>query len=785
MSNPTTIALCGNPNSGKTTTFNLLTGSRHQVGNWPGVTVEKKVGQLRLSKQQKQKFDENNSGSQIDIVDLPGTYSLDAIDESIALDEKIARNYILSGEADLIVNIIDASNIERNLYLTTQLLEIGKPMLVILNMMDVAKKNNIVIDIDKLSNELNCPVIPLIASDKKLPEAFADALTNFSTREFGESQFSLQFESPLQELYKAMLELLAKSANNKERLEWQAVRLLEDHHFSIETDQSDEIKKIQNRVAEVYGEDIDIVIAEARYSRILSWIDSSVQKDGRLTRSLSKKLDSIFLNKYLGVPLFLFVTYLMFMFTINFGGAFIDFFDLSVNAVLVEGASIWLTGLGLPEWLITLLANGVGGGVQVVSTFIPIIGSLYLFLAVLEDSGYLARGAFVMDRFMQAIGLPGKSFIPLMVGLGCTVPAIYATRSLEYEKDRIMTVMMSPFISCGARLPVYILFAAVFFPDNAQNLIFALYMIGIAIAVLTGLLLKKTLLAGETTPFVMELPAYHIPRFKSVLLKAWEKLQSFVLGAGKLIVLVVIMLSFLNSLGTDFSFGNENTEKSVLTNVGKSLTPAFAPIGIKEDNWPATVGLFTGLFAKEVIVGTIDALYLSQIEVETETDSFSLTEKLTEAAQTIPDNFSDALGTWSDPLGVNVDVTDQQSIAQDQDISEGIFPLIQRSFDGTLGAFSYLLFILLYSPCVSALGATYKETGTRWTIFSVLWTTFLAYSLATIVYQLGQISVSPVSAVSWISLFVGLHLINILGLKYWAKKHLSYSNSDNPTTVSY
>ena len=266
MSNPTTIALCGNPNSGKTTTFNLLTGSRHQVGNWPGVTVEKKVGQLRLSKQQKQKFDENNSGSQIDVVDLPGTYSLDAIDESIALDEKIARNYILSGEADLIVNIIDASNIERNLYLTTQLLEIGKPMLVILNMMDVAKKNNIVIDIDKLSNELNCPVIPLIASDKKLPEAFADALTNFSTREFGESQFSLQFESPLQELYKAMLELLAKSANNKERLEWQAVRLLEDHHFSIETHQSDEIKKLQKRGAEVYGEDIDIVIAEARYS---------------------------------------------------------------------------------------------------------------------------------------------------------------------------------------------------------------------------------------------------------------------------------------------------------------------------------------------------------------------------------------------------------------------------------------------------------------------------------------------------------------------------------------
>jgi len=772
MSHTPTIALCGNPNSGKTTIFNLLTGSRHQVGNWPGVTVEKKYGHLNL-KQTNEQF------SRFNIVDLPGTYSLDAIDESIAIDEKIARNYILSDEPDLIINIIDASNIERNLYLTTQLLEIGKPVIVLLNMMDVAKNKQVVIDLAALSELLGCPVFPIVASQGKdissLVSEITKALNHPKT-----SDFELDFKSPLKELYDSMLSVVSSSqVDSSSRPQWLAVRLLEEHNFDVDNNISAAVKNIQQQVKQAFGDDIDIMIAEARYEKILDWIDKSVRKEGRLSRTFSSKLDKVVLNKYLGVPIFLFVTYLMFLFTINFGGAFIDFFDQSTNAVLVEGASIWLSNLGLADWLVTLIANGVGGGVQVVSTFIPIIGSLYLFLAVLEDSGYLARGAFVMDRFMQAIGLPGKSFIPLMVGLGCTVPAIYATRSLEYEKDRIMTVMMSPFISCGARLPVYILFAAVFFPDNAQNLIFSLYLIGIFVAVLTGFLLKKTLLAGEITPFVMELPAYHVPRIKNVLLKTWEKLQSFVLGAGKLIVIVVVILSFFNSLGTDFSFGNENTEKSVLTNVGKTLTPVFAPIGIKEENWPATVGLFTGLFAKEVIVGTIDALYLSQLDQEAEEETFDLSNKLKDAFATIPENFSGAVDSWSDPLGIDVDVTDTQVIAEDQDVSENIFDVIRHSFDGTLGAFSYLLFILLYSPCVSALGATHKETGSKWTMFTILWTTFLAYSLSTIVYQFGQLSKTPVTAVSWISFFVVLHILNVILLKQWSKRLENRSNGDN------
>jgi len=752
-----TIALCGNPNCGKTTVFNLLTGSRHEVGNWPGVTVEKKAGQFKIQNETYQ------------VVDLPGTYSLDVVDESVALDEKVARDFILSSEADLIINIIDASNIERNLYLTTQLLEMGKPLVILLNMMDVAKQNKITIDVEELSTLLGCPVIPFSANRAKNINPVKEQLAKIVHTPIALLDFELEFEQPLESIFEGLTELLHDYSEQQNlRSKWLALRVLEDKTIRLPEELTEKVKNFSQPLNETYGADLDIAIAEARFNKILHWIECCVHKNGQVSRSLSAKLDSFFLNKYLGIPLFLFVTYLMFIFTINFGGAFIDFFDQSVGALLVDGGSIWLSGIGLPEWLVTILANGVGGGVQVVSTFVPIIASLYLFLSVLEDTGYLARGAFVMDRFMQSIGLPGKSFIPLMVGLGCTVPAIYATRSLEYQKDRIMTVMMSPFISCGARLPVYILFAAAFFPSSAQNLVFAIYMIGIIVAVLTGLMLKHTLLQGENTPFIMELPAYHLPNWRNVFLKTWDKLSSFVLGAGKLIVLVVIILSFLNSLGSDGSFGNENTEKSVLTNIGKTITPAFAPMGIKEDNWPATVGIFTGVFAKEVVVGTINSLYSSQLDKNNEEqEDFDLLKQLKAAAQTVPEKLSEITDSWSDPIGIDVgDVTDLEAIAADQEVDLTLFDVLRRSFDGTWGAFSYLLFILLYSPCVSALGATLKETGARWTVFTILWSTFLAYSFATVSYQIGQISKSPVTAISWIVLFVTLHLANFFYLKY-------------------
>lgn len=761
MAKQPTIALCGNPNCGKTTLFNLLTGARHQVGNWPGVTVERKSGHFQLA------------GIHYQVVDLPGTYSLDVVDESVALDEKVARDYILSPEPDLIVNIIDASNIERNLYLTTQLLEMGKPVVVLLNMMDVAEHNKIAIDVEELSTLLGCKVIPFSASKVRSSTELKTQLAELASSVLPRLDFQLAFDAPLGEKIEHLSNLLADYAeSNALRAKWLALRLLEDSRIQLPNELQSVVEPVLIELKSRYGDDLDIVIADARFKKILHWIECSVNKSGQVSRSLSAKLDSFFLNKYLGVPLFLLVTYLMFVFTIKIGGAFIDFFDIAVGAILVDETSRLLTDWSFPDWLVTILANGVGGGVQVVSTFIPIIASLYLFMAVLEDTGYLARGAFVMDRFMQAIGLPGKSFVPLIVGLGCTVPAIYATRSLEYHKDRIITVMMSPFISCGARLPVYILFAAAFFPENAQNLVFTIYLIGICVAILTGLLLKHTLLQGENTPFVMELPAYHLPSLRNVMVKTWEKLSSFMLGAGKLIVIVVIILSFLNSLGRDGSFGHENSENSVLTSIGKGITPIFSPMGIKEENWAATVGIFTGVFAKEVVVGTIDALYSSQIKQIDETGEVtSLSDKLYAAWQTIPANLSDLSDSWSDPVGIGVgDLTDLKALAEEQSVTESLFKVLQQSFDGELGAFAYLVFILLYSPCVSALGATYKETGLRWTGFTILWSTFLAYSLATCFYQLGQFSTSPVTAGTWIAGFIFLHFANFFFLKAQGKK---------------
>jgi len=756
MSNAYTVALCGNPNCGKTTLFNLLTGARHEVGNWPGVTVEKKFAEIDVH------------GTRLRVVDLPGTYSLDVADESVSIDEKIARDYIESNEADLIINIVDAANIERNLYLTTQLLESGRPLLVILNMMDVAQKEGIQIDVDELSLLLGCPVLAMSATKSRHANELKEKLVERLTNKTELSSVTLELPPDLTPHFQSLCEKLASVAEQRGlRAPWLALRVLEDPGVQLPEDLKQQIDVDIKAIRENYGEELDIVIADARYNKILSWTEACVRRGNQISRGLSARLDSIFLHKYLGIPIFLLITYLMFMFTINFGGAFIDFFDIAVGAILVDGASLWLADIGFPDWLITVLAKGVGGGIQVVSTFIPIIATLYLFLAVLEDTGYLARGAFVMDRFMQSIGLPGKSFIPLMVGLGCTVPAVYATRSLEYHKDRLMTVMMSPFISCGARLPVYILFAAAFFPESAQNIVFSLYLIGIAVAIATGLMLKHTLLKGENTPFVMELPPYHIPHIRNVLIKTWEKLRGFILGAGKLIVAVVVCLSFLNSLGTDGSFGNENSEKSVLTSIGKGITPVFEPMGISEDNWPATVGIFTGLFAKEVVVGTIDALYSSRITGLGESDeAFSLQDKLQEAVQSISDNLADLTTAWRDPVGLDVgDTQDLQAIAAEQEVSAELFAELRAAFNGELGAFAYLLFILLYSPCVSALGAIYKETGTKWTAFTVLWTTFLAYSVATLAYQIGTFTQQPLVASSWIVLFAALHFLNFLMLK--------------------
>jgi ferrous iron transport protein B len=512
--------------------------------------------------------------------------------------------------------------------------------------------------------------------------------------------------------------------------------------------------KRRHRIEEAEGEDIDILIADRRYGVARQVAREIMRHETGQSRTSSDRLDAIILHRWLGVPIFLFIMYLMFTFTINIGGAFIDFFDILAGAIFVEGVREVMTTLGSPEWLMVFLADGVGAGIQVVATFIPIIGFLYLFLSFLEGSGYMARAAFVMDRFMRTLGLPGKAFVPLIVGFGCNVPAIMAARTLDNPRERILTVMMAPFMSCGARLSVYALFAAAFFPTGGQNMVMALYVIGILFAMLTAFVLKKSLLRGEATPFIMELPSYHLPTVKGVALHTWERLRGFIMDAGKLIVLMVVVINMLNSVGTDGSFGNEDSDQSVLSVVGSSIQPVFEPMGISEDNWPATVGIFTGLLAKEVVVGALDAMYsnLAEYAASEQAETYSLSASWDEAASSVRDNLVDVWNSLGDPLGLGVlKATDSlEAAAEAQDVSTSTFGAMVERFDGQAGAFAYLLFILLYAPCVAATSAIFRETSSRWTLFAVFWSTGLAYMTSVIFYQVATFARHPVSSAIWV-----------------------------------
>ncbi|MGZ4975576.1 MAG: Fe(2+) transporter permease subunit FeoB [Methylobacter sp.] len=762
-----TVGVVGNPNCGKTTLFNALTGAKQHVGNWPGVTVEKKTGEYS--------FDHKL----IELVDLPGTYSLESADDQVSLDEKVARDYVASKEADLIINIVDASNLERNLYLTSQLIEMRVPMILVLNMMDAVKQRGIKIDVSFLERFLGCPVIPITASVKGGLGTLKTAINHAAIAKPIPS-VKISYIPALEQAIDDISPLLAESANRHHcDLRWLAVRLLEDDTLAKQFVRTTsfaqgqinsplvKVTQLQRRVEAETDDEIDILAADARYGFVNELTNGAVCKLHEVSRHTTDRIDSIVLNRFLGIPVFLLVMYAMFMFTINIGSAFVDFFDQSVGALLVDALSLALTDLNWPQWLIVLITKGIGGGVQVVATFIPIVGFLFMFLSALEDSGYMSRAAFVMDRFMRMIGLPGKSFVPMIVGFGCNVPAIMATRTLESQRDRILTNLMNPFMSCGARLPVYALFAAAFFPVGGQNLVFGLYLLGIAIAVLTGLIMRHTLFKGESTPFIMELPTYHMPTIRGVFIRTWDRLKSFLFNAGKVIVPMVLVLNFLNALGTDGSFGQENSNKSVLSEIGRSLTPAFKPMGIEKDNWPATVGIFTGVLAKEAVVGTLDALY-SQLETTSPTEDkapFNLKQALIDACLTVPKNLQEVADNVLDPLGLNIGtVDDVAAAASEQEVNAGTFAAMQQSFDGKAGAFAYLLFILLYAPCVAATAAIYRETNMNWTLFVVFWTTGIAYMTSTIFYQAMTYSLHPDYSLVWIAGLIIAFSAVLLGL---------------------
>lgn len=732
------VAIAGNPNCGKTTLFNGLTGGKQKIGNWPGVTVEKKEWKLKRGEDEAL------------IVDLPGIYSLSAHSE----DEKVARDYLLSGNADLIINIVDAANLERNLYLTMQLAEMGVPLLVIINRADIAEKNKTVIDPEHLSKHLGCPVIMTSAIKngdiKKAVDVIFSAINNPSF-----PSVIIRYPEPVEALIAEWGKDEKVFPGHEWAKRWLSIKVIEGERGSLEksgiqisrssSDTEEDIAKLEKLV----DESLDIEIADARYAYIHDLAKDVITKKGDRS-AVSDRFDSIVLNRILGLPIFLGIMYLIFWVAVTIGSSFIDFFDIAAATLVVELPKHLLESWGAPAWMSVVLADGAGSGIQTVATFIPVIFSMFLMLSILEDSGYMARAAFVMDRFMRSIGLPGKSFVPMIVGFGCSVPAIMGTRTLESKKDRFLTIFMTPFMSCGAKLPVYVLFAAAFFPQNSGAIVFSLYIVGIALAVVTGFILKATLFKGEASHFVMELPLYNMPRPAAILIHTWNRLKLFVLRASKVIVIAVFVLAIMNSTGTDGSFGNEDTEKSVLAASARAITPVFVPMGVREDNWPASVSLFTGLFAKEAVVGTLNSLYSQKAEdpaekaeeeapEEEKEEEFSVTGGLKKAWDTIPANLSGVTGGLSDPLGTGVleNTADSEAMSEEMEVDTTTFERM-RSYFTVKQAYAYLLFILLYFPCVAAFGAMYRETGIKLAVFQSAYLTVFAWIVATLFYQITE-----------------------------------------------
>ncbi|WP_261642511.1 Fe(2+) transporter permease subunit FeoB [Erwinia mallotivora] len=715
--NRLTIGLIGNPNSGKTTLFNQLTGARQHVGNWAGVTVERKSGRFTTPQQQ------------VELVDLPGTYSLTTISQQTSLDEQIACHFMLSGEASLIINVVDASNLERNLYLTLQLLELGIPCIVALNMLDIARSQHIHIDVALLAEKLGCPVIPLISNRGSGLSELREAIDDHPGVA---GHFALTWPPSVEEKVSQLTAAMPQSDPARQR-RWLALQTLEGDIFCRA-----QCGEAASRLSGV--EACPLEIAHTRYQAIDTLCQQTTAMQQATPHRLSARLDALVLNRWLGFPVFLAVMYLMFFFAINMGGALQPMFEISSTAIFVHGVQ-WLGAtLHFPAVVTLFLAQGIGGGITTVMPLIPQIGLMYLFLSMMEDSGYMARAAFVVDRLMQALGLPGKSFVPLIVGFGCNVPAVMGSRTLDTPRERLITILMSPFMSCGARLAIFAVFASAFFGQYGALVVFSLYLLGIAAAIFTGLLLKNTLLRGEASPFVMELPTWHIPHMKSLLLQSWQRLKSFVFRAGKVIVVVSMFIGTLNS----FSFNGQavsNINDSALASVSRQLTPLLSPMGVEQNNWQATVGLITGAMAKEVVVGTLNTLYTAQALHEEE---FNLSE------YSLFNELQDALGqTWDSlksTFSLSVLLHPIDASKGDGEMAGGPMGVMHSKFGSDAAAYSYLIFVLLYVPCVSVMGAVARESGRRWMLFSILWGLNLAYSLATLFYQLATFNSHPLSA---------------------------------------
>ncbi|WP_321403227.1 ferrous iron transport protein B [Maridesulfovibrio sp.] len=661
------ISIAGVPNCGKTTLFNALTGARQKVGNWPGVTVEKIEGTFSLA------------GTKVELVDLPGTYNLSPDTE----DQKVAERVIRSGEYDLIINVVDATNLSRNLFLTMDLLERTDQIVILLNMLDVAESEGLDIDVDKLSKELGVAVIPVIAVDNNSVAKAIEALA---------------------------VEAQKLPAHDSHPTRQEVMDTVEKYNY---------IDSIYNKVLKE-------------------------RKDR--SQNFTNKVDNIVMNKFAAIPVFLISMFLTFWFAIGLGSVFIDFFDIMAGLIFIDIPAELLAKIGAPEW-ISVTLGGIGSGIQTVATFIPVVFFMFLALAILEDFGYMARVAVVADRFMRKIGLPGSAFIPMVVGFGCTVPAVMAARTLSSKRDRFMTIFMAPFMSCGARLPVYALFCVALFGAYSGLAVFLIYLSGLAMAIFTGFLLKKTLFKGTSSHFVMDLPLYHIPKMSAVFKSAWLRMKGFVKRAGVIVVTAVFVLSMLNSVGIDngqLTFGNEDSQNSALSIAGKTISPVFKPMGIKEENWPASVALFTGLFAKEAIVGTVNSLYSSMDDdnapaaktTPEEEAGLDISGTVNEAFGTVIDGLAGVV-TSVDLLGIGLISEDSATVSEEIGADVSVYKHLAANFT-VYSAFAYLLFVLMYFPCLAVIGATKQEMGGFYSAVMAMYCTALGWSVATLFYQIAE-----------------------------------------------
>lgn len=664
-----TIALVGNPNSGKTTIFNALTGANQHVGNWPGVTVEKKEGTLKIN------------DKRYKIVDLPGTYSLGAYSE----DEVVARDFIMKDNPDVVINVVDATNIERNLYLTTQLLEMGTKVVIALNMMDEAKGKNIIVDIEKLSKELGIPVIATVASknngiDKLIEKAIQ--IINLDKKTETPISYGKNIDEQIDKL-KEVIE--SSSINNEYPSKWLALKLLEGDsyiHEMIKENNSSHIFDILNDNTDDAHDSIEpeLVIVDKRYEFIGHIVSRSVKKPEVEVTTRSDKIDKVLTHKWLGLPIFALIMLIIYQLTFVIGQDLLGGVVASGIEFIGEKAGEFLISINAPEMLISFVSEGIIGGIGAVLEFIPLILVLYLFLGLLEDSGYMARAAYVMDRIMRSLGLHGKTFISMLVGVGCNVPGIMATRTLDSKKDRMIAMLINPFISCGARLPIYLVFIAAFFPKHGGIVLFSIYVLGFLIALLMGKVFSKTLFKGESSYFIMELPPYRMPTIKGTLLNMWDKVGSFLKRAGTVIFVVVTALWVLSVL----PYGVEPySEASILGKIGNIIAPIFKPAGF--GTWQASVGLFAGIVAKEAVVATLGMVYAGVEE-----------------------------GTQ-------------------------LITAIQGAFT-PLSAVSFMIMTLLYTPCAAVIGTIKRETNSkRWALFAVVYTFAIGWILSVIVFQAGRL----------------------------------------------